>query len=196
MNGNIKIAIVFSLGVAAGVAASWRYMKTKYERFAQEQIDDVKATYKGSLIIPVKEEPADYDIKPTEQINEAQLSAYKSLLEGYTEQSSTVETNDDDPYSKRTHISILTPEEFGDIDEYDTTTLYHYEDGVLTDLEDNVIEDVAGTVGEDYADHFGEFEDDSVHIRNDEHKCDYEILKVQEEYNIKKKPAHLSNSEV
>ena len=50
MNSNIKIAIAFSLGVAAGVAASWRYMKTKYERLAQEQIDDVKEKYRGSLV--------------------------------------------------------------------------------------------------------------------------------------------------
>ena len=195
MNSNIKIAIAFSLGVAAGVAASWRYMKTKYERLAQESIDDVKEKYRGSLVFTkedVEEFECDgdeYEIKPTKQI-------YEELVKGYTEQSSTVEIDDDDPYSKRTHISILTPEAFGDIDEYNTTTLYYYEDGILTDLEDNIIEDVEGTVGEDFADHFGEYEDDSVHVRNDDHKCDYEILKTGTEYGSRMKPANLSNSEV
>ena len=39
-----------------------------------------------------------------------------------------------------------------------------------------IIDDIAGTVGEDFADHFGEYEDDSVHIRNDVARCEYEIL--------------------
>lgn len=192
MNSNIKIAIAFSLGVAAGVAASWRYMKNKYERLAQEQIDDVKEKYRGSSLY----DQIMYDPSSEEEYIKGEHSVYEKLVKGYTEQASTVEIDDDDPYSKRTHISILTPEAFGDIDEYDTTTLYYYEDGTLTDLEDNIIEDVEGTVGEDFADHFGEYEDDSVHVRNDDHKCDYEILKTGTEHGVKMKPASLLNSEV
>ena len=44
------------------------------------------------------------------------------------------------------------------------------------DLITESIEDVDDVVGEDSLNHFGEFEEDSVYVRNDERKCDYEIL--------------------
>ena len=37
-------------------------------------------------------------------------------------------------------------------------------------------------VVEDFADHFGEYEDDSVFVRNNRLKCDYEILRDEGEY--------------
>ena len=43
-------------------------------------------------------------------------------------------------------------------------------------------EDVDGTVGDDYADHFGEYEDDSVFVRNDLTRCEYEILADTRKY--------------
>ena len=53
-----------------------------------------------------------------------------------------------------------------------------------------IIEDVEGTIGLDVSAHFGEFEDDSVHVRNDREKCEYEILFDQRTYDdvLKQKP--------
>ena len=55
-------------------------------------------------------------------------------------------------------------------------------DGVLADENDEVIEDVEDAVGIDSLNHFGEYEDDSVFVRNDARKCDYEILLDQRTY--------------
>ena len=55
-------------------------------------------------------------------------------------------------------------------------------DGVLADDMDEIIEDVDEVVGEDSLNHFGEFEEDSVYVRNDERKCDYEILRDNRNY--------------
>ena len=52
-----------------------------------------------------------------------------------------------------------------------------YADGVLTDDWDHPIEDVEGLVGVESLTHFGEYEEDSVYVRNDRYKTDYEILK-------------------
>ena len=57
-----------------------------------------------------------------------------------------------------------------------------YADGVLADENDEVIEDVEDAVGIDSLNHFGEYEDDSVFVRNDARKCDYEILLDQRAY--------------
>ena len=50
------------------------------------------------------------------------------------------------------------------------------------DENDEVIEDVEDAVGIDSLNHFGEYEDDSVFVRNDARKCDYEILLDQRTY--------------
>ncbi len=66
----------------------------------------------------------------------------------------------------------------GENDNYTQISLVYYAgDGVLADDEDEVVEDIEDTVGEDFAEHFGEYEDDSVFIRNDRLRCDYEILR-------------------
>ena len=53
---------------------------------------------------------------------------------------------------------------------------------ILTDDDNNPIEDVEGLVGLHYDTHFGEYEDDSVFIRNDELKTDFEILADSRRY--------------
>ena len=70
------------------------------------------------------------------------------------------------------------------VDGYEMISLTHYSDGVLADDDDEKMADdeVDEVVGADYAEHFGEYEDDSVFIRNDKLKCDYEILLDQRKY--------------
>jgi hypothetical protein len=87
---------------------------------------------------------------------------------------------------------VISPEDFGEIEDYDQRTLFYYEDGVLTDDEDNPIEDVDGVVGRGSLTHFGEYEDDSVHVRNERLRIDYEILREPNTYAdvVKTKPHH------
>ena len=77
---------------------------------------------------------------------------------------------------------MIPPEQFGDDEEYEQISLTYYADGVLADENDEVIEDVEDAVGIDPLNHFGEYEDDSVFVRNDARKCDYEILLDQRTY--------------
>lgn len=73
---------------------------------------------------------------------------------------------------------VISPDDYGENDNYTQISLVYYAgDGVLADDEDEVVEDIEDTVGEDFAEHFGEYEDDSVFIRNDRLRCDYEILR-------------------
>ena len=67
-------------------------------------------------------------------------------------------------------------------DRYETESLTYYSDGVLTDEYDNPIEDIERLVGSDALTHFGEYEDDSVFVRNDDLKTDFEILKDYAKY--------------
>lgn len=78
---------------------------------------------------------------------------------------------------------IITPDEFGEKDGYDIISLtYYHNDGVLADDMDERIDDYEDIIGKDALDHFGDYEDDSVFVRNDRLKADYEILLDDREY--------------
>jgi hypothetical protein len=90
---------------------------------------------------------------------------------------------EDQPY-------VIPPEDFGELDDYEKISLTYYADRVLADDNDELVENVEDIVGFESLDSFGEYEYDSVFVRNDRLKCDYEILLDQREFSdvVKKKP--------
>ena len=170
MSNNILTKIViFAAGAAIGSAVTWKMLRDKYAEIAKEEIKSVKEMYSNKK----KESKEKSDVDPEENKNKKltldELQRYKKFLENI--KYSNTEKEDENmnrPY-------VISPEEFGEND-YDTESLTLYADGVLTDDMDNKIEDVEGMVGEDSLNHFGEYEDDSVFVRNDKYKTDYEIL--------------------
>ena len=193
MNGTIKAILVFAAGAAVGVAASWKYFDTKYSKIAQEEIDSVKEVYS-------KKQNQKNEIDISEPvISEEDVSKYKGCIieEGYSDLSDEDEVTanvipippaeeiigTDEPY-------VISPEEFGEIDSYTLIGFTYYADCVLTDENDEIVEDVDKVIGWDSLNCFGEYEDDSVHVRNDRLRCDYEIIRVERKYSevLKEKP--------
>lgn len=185
MNSTLNKIVMFTIGAVIGSAVTWKLLKTKYERLAQEEIDSVKERYTYK-----KEEPAEaVDIPEKEPTREerhakiAEVKEYLSMVEknGYTNYSKLEETTAPEETEREEERNVMipyviAPEDFGEGNDYECISLVHFSDGVLTDDWDNPIEDVEGMVGLDYYTHFGEYEDDSVYIRNDAMKCDFEIL--------------------
>ena len=164
MSNGIKYFVTFALGAAAGSVAAWALLKPKYQQMAKEEVEEVREYYRK------KEEATDNtDKNPEEENRSMDLREYEALTKSYTEQEGGSEEMKDAPY-------VITPEEFASDDEYQSESLTLYACGTLTDDFDNPIEDVPAMVG-DALDHFGEYEDDSVFVRNDRYKCNYEILK-------------------
>lgn len=77
---------------------------------------------------------------------------------------------------------VISPEEFGELDDYDMESLIYFSDGYLTDTDYKLIKDVEDLVGSDSLKQFGEFEVDSVFVRNENYDTDYEILLDQRKY--------------
>lgn len=179
----IKGFIIFSLGVATGSLATWRYFKTKYEQIAQEEIDSVKERFskfkKSEAPVEKQDEPVQDQAVYNEIVHENGYVNYSGIR---TKETKT-EKNDmsDAPY-------VISPDEFGDLG-YETISLTYYaEDGMLTDDSDDPIDNIDEIVGTDSLFHFGEYEEDSVHVRNDRLQCDYEILLDQGKYHDHLKP--------
>ena len=196
MNNKLSCLCAFILGSAIGAAVTWKVTKTKYERIANEEIDSVKETYfkkkKEALetMESLNEELKD-EIKRTRMVTEEKPNimeyAAKLQKEGYTDYSNddkSDETTDDTEDVGFSKPYIIYPEEFGELYGYSEISLTYYADGVLTDDVGEIIEDVDDIIGIDSLLHFGEYEDDSVFVRNDRLKCDYEILLDPRNYYI------------
>ena len=179
MNG--KIIFAFALGAAAGFVASWKYNETKYKKIADDEIESVKEMFVADTTENTPDENSADEPKEEqyEQLtfDESERNEYEDIVkkQGYVDYSKTKkeeeggDTMSDEPY-------VISPDEFGELDDYETNSLTLYADGILADDGDDAIEDIEGTVGEDSLNHFGEYEDDSVFVRNDRLKTDYEIL--------------------
>ena len=147
----MKGLFIFLGGAILGSAITYKLMKNYYD-------------------------PEDYDEEEPDNLEVTQNQIIEE--NGYTQYSSNIKTNEkreeedemDKPY-------IITPEEFSDSD-YNTETLSYWADGVVTDIDDEPLTDdqIEDLIGEDSLSHFGEYEDDSVFVRNDRLRTDYEIL--------------------
>lgn len=185
MSNRSLFSLGFIIGAASGATVAWYLLKDKYETLAQEEIDSVKEVFARR-----EQEMKDETVKRNvaEGIKDSDrtkpdLKEYAEQLKknGYTRYSD-LSADDGGVSDKQTKPYVIPPEQFGDNEEHEQISLTYYADGVLADENDEVIEDVEDAVGIDSLNHFGEYEDDSVFVRNDARKCDYEILLDQRIY--------------
>lgn len=181
----MKYFIAFVAGATLGSLATWMFVKKKYEQIAQEEINSVKEVYSKRK---PKAEKNDDEEEKNIQVDEKEVTEYEKIIEttGYSKYSDISKNNAkakaEHNYLERPYV--IRPEEFGELDGYEMISLTHYSDGILADDDDQRMADdeIDEVVGADYAEHFGEYEDDSVFVRNDKLKCDYEILFDQRKY--------------
>lgn len=193
MNKTINF-MMFVLGVAVGSVVTWRYVEKKYEQIAQDEIDSVKevfskreAEFTENTEARIKADNAKEKpsvIEYAARLSEHGYTNYSDLIDEKPEEVKEEPMSVDKPY-------VIAPEEFGDLDDYETISLTYYADQILADDNDVIVDDVEDVVGFDSLNSFGEYEDDSVFVRNDRLKCDYEILLDQRKYSsviIRRKP--------
>lgn len=177
-----KLAIfAFLVGAAVGSVATWKIVEKKYQTLAEEEINSVREFY----ISKEKKEQFEVGAKNTalSAINQEKPSVkeYAEKIQGnnYTSYNEIAAETPPDPTEEP---YVISPEEFGEYDDYPRITLYYYSDQILTDDNHDIIHDVDRLIGWDSLTHFGEYEDDSVYVRNDHLKRDFEVLRCLERY--------------
>lgn len=157
-----KLAI-FVTGIVLGSAITWNYAKTKYAKIADEEITSVKAAFKS--------EKSNEDSDIHEEKNNIDKMEELAIANKYVTHDKVIkkeETDMNEPY-------VISPDDF-DENGYEIVSLTYYADDVLTDEHDNVIRNRDKLIGKGSLTKFGEYEEDSVFVRDDERKIDYEIL--------------------
>lgn len=174
--------MIFTLGVAVGAAITWEYSKKKFEQLAREEIDSVKQVYaqksEGNVPNNVKETAELAKEKP----GVMEYYVNKIQKEGYMDYSETGKKEDTAKPKPAPGPYIIPPDSFGELDGYEQISFTYYADGVLADENDEIVENVDEIIGREALNGFGEYEDDSVFVRNDKLKADYEILADQRKY--------------
>lgn len=194
--------VIFITGVGIGSATTWMFAKKKYSKLAQTEIDSVKEAFANKKEALIKKNDTN-NIIDSKKADESATNAAKALKKSsIIDYSSVLKRENYVDYSKSEKEDkklgkecpyVISPDEFGEFDDYEKVSLTYYSDKVLTDDNDDIIDDVEAVVGLDSLDHFGEYEDDSVFVRNDQRMCDYEILLDERTYSdaMKKEKPYL-----
>lgn len=184
MNKLLSKIIVFAAGAVTGSVVTYKLVEHKFRQHMQEEIEAVREFYGVGENVADKlpkesdddedeqacvDAPSEYYEKTTE----SERSRYRNIAKdhGYIEEE---EDDMDKPY-------VIRPEEYGE-EGYVQQSLTYYADGIITNERGKIIKNADELIGINPEDHFGEYEDDSVFVRNDAIKIDYEILKDYREY--------------
>lgn len=173
--------VIFAVGAGIGSAVTWYITKTRYEQILQDEIDSVKKTFSVLNETMSNEAANDTDIpdeyyddmaKKPEYVDPDKV-AYDTIIKsaGYS--------NNKEEF-KMPDIYVIPPDEFDECG-YETVSLLYHTDGVVSDEFGEIVE-YEKLIGDDFMNHYGEYEEDSVFIRNDKLKTDYEILKDYRSY--------------
>lgn len=194
MKNTLNNVLIFAAGAAIGSAVTWYFVKTKYEQIAQEEIDSVKEEFTKHRLDTFYDGPQDSDeaeaIEKNDIFEDEPVDGLKQEYTGMVQKLGYHNYSDVEPtHMQKTQNDIsedvngprvIIPEEFGNTD-YKIVELTYWADGVVTDTKNKRIKDVDGLLGNTLA-RFGEYEPDALHVRNDEKKIDFEILRDLKKY--------------
>ena len=189
---NIKNVLLFTAGLVMGSVVTWKITKDKYEQWANDEIRMMREYYNQKEEEyyeeeDLDEEPIEAEVR-TERNTKPDLTEYTSKLNesGYTDYSeiSKKDEEEDNESDMEEKPYVISPEEFGDFDDYETIELTYYKNGYVTDDQDILMsnDEVEEAIGWNNITRMGEYEEDALHVRNEKRKTDYEILQVFDDY--------------
>lgn len=199
-----------TIGGGGGYWVAYSTLKKGYDRAVQAEVDEVREHYKVIHKDRSYETPEDYAAEKAEQSaveleehleNKAEhnmrVAAYAieqergeaqaaSVLQPTVEHRSIFDYNNlKDPEKEEvidtSAVRIISFEEFDSEDEYTKASLTYYKtDDTVADEVDEILHDVQAAIGPDALGLFSE--QDSVYIRNDVMRTDFEIVLVENSY--------------
>ena len=162
--------VTFAAGAVLGFAVSYKFAKDKFEQIAHEEIESVKKAFKKARADLEKEK------EPSDEENEEPVESDEDF-DKYVKEVKQYETT-----TTRSKPHVISPEEFGEDENYEIVNLTYYSDGIVADDDGNKLYDIENTIGRKALESFGNYEDDAVHVVNDELQIYYEILLDPEKY--------------
>ena len=194
MSRNLTNLLIFALGAVAGSLATFKYAEKKYLARANEEIESVKEAFRnsgGSLLQYDEDKSSDTDdgkstvAEKATDIQEKVKRAGERFIQRFNQEQEKEMGNYEKLVKKNEYINrkpdeprVISPDEFGEDEDYTQISLTLYADGVLVDDNNDEMgeNEINRTIGPYALDHLGDYEDDCVHICNDRLEAYYEVL--------------------
>lgn len=158
-----KGILAFTAGVAVGVFASWKIHEKRCDKIIEEEVASVKEAFKQK---PNKENTKEESIVEDVE-DESEDDEYEQIVNDLGYSGTT---------TKRQTAYVISPDQFGEIEDYEKVSLTLYADNSLAwDSDDTLMLFPETMLGEGSLDRFGEYEDGVLHVRNELLKTDFEI---------------------
>lgn len=159
--------LIFIFGTAVGSLVTWKVVDKYYKDKADEEIKSVVDRFKEMEEELTKNNKIESDKDDSETSkNTVEYDEYKEITKQYVETPEEI--------SELIGPYVISPDEFGE-GGYPIETMKYYKDDVLINSDGQIVPDPEALIG-DALNHVGEYEEDCVHVRNDEYKTDYEVL--------------------
>lgn len=187
MNNTLCKFLVFAAGAAIGSVVTWKLVDKKYMDLADEEIESVREAYgrrldemKEELKTELKEKVEDVDSDDSKEADhdwKKELVEEKATCEDIIKRFNYRQCSEKEEETEVEYVKpyVIPPEEFGE-SEFQPVTYIMYNDGTIIDDYDNVVTDVERLLTREALNSFGQYEEDSVYVRNENTKMDYEIL--------------------
>jgi hypothetical protein len=195
----MKSILMFIGGIVVGAGASWVYHKNKYEQMVQDEVESLREHMKNGK--STNTEPTEFEAKDEneeikqakeyydnnlaeEEYDESMARVHNLVRENHYTSSNDKEENMANKYKKP---FVVTPDDFASVPGFDTDTFYYHQDDIISNgdnemLGEHEVEQILGLSVLQIKEQFGVYEEDSVYIRNMRMKCDYEILREEENF--------------
>lgn len=173
-----KEPLYFIAGAAVGATVAVFAVKRKYEKYANDQIEECRHGYNYKLYELSQQ---NRNKPPLETVAEPEKAKQDDIVEDYAE--------DDDPEEAviaevGPDISLIDDNEFAYNNRYDKQTVIIYADGTLARDDNDDVIDVSKTIGPDAYEKalHNPDPDEAVYVRNETEEMDYEIILSNKTY--------------
>lgn len=181
----------FATGAIIGSFATWKYVKTKYEKIAQEEIDSVKETILGEKRKMKDNHDSNNEKREDESMKKYEVKSSIEDIETEHTDYGAYGSKDSTKYVTKAEREaaakigekpyIISEEDFGDGSMNSIESLTYHSDGVLVDAFDEIVSDIEGLIGQEAKERL-EDGDTSVYVRDNNLEIDYEIVREEIPY--------------
>lgn len=187
MSRNLANLFIFALGAVAGSLATFKYAEKKYAARASEEIESVKEAFRnsGGSLLQYDDEDIDNRKSTVDEKTTDIQEKVKRAGERFIQEQEKEMRNYEKLVKKNEYINrepdeprVISPDEFGEEEDYTQISLTLYADGVLVDDNNDEMgeNEINRTIGPYALDHLGDYEDDCVHVCNGRLEAYYEVL--------------------
>lgn len=193
MSKNFNIFLGFVIGSVVGFIAGSKLMERRFQQHAEEEIESVKRAFRNRTknvehdsvkpnTTTLKQQPQDNKNAKTEK--EAPKERRLDYAHYYSKNANVSEKEDEKKDGAEDEIYVIPPDEFDTEEGYEAISLRVFEDGIVTDdgLNPMTEEEIENSVTRKNLERIGEYEPDSVFVRNEKRKVDYEVISYFEKY--------------